>query len=142
MPDRRAFLGLSLGAVLGATSGCASVASVTVPASAGRVRLVPRAHTALEGPGGFLRVKPDGWELPLYVLRDDAGGFTALSPICTHLGCVVEVEGAALVCPCHGSTYTRAGQVVRGPAERALRRFPVTVEADGALSIDVSGGER
>ena len=142
VPDRRAFLGLSAGAVLCAVSGCASVAAVNVPAPAGRVRLLPRAHPGLEGPGGFLKVRPEGWELPLYVLKDDAGGFAALSPICTHLGCVVEVEGASLVCPCHGSTYTRAGTVVRGPAERALRRFPLTVEADGALLIDVSGGER
>lgn len=140
--DRRAFLGLSVGAVLCAASGCASLASLSVPASGGRVRLQPRAHPSLDGAGGFLQVKPEGWGLPLYVLRDDAGGYTALSPICTHLGCVVAVEGPSLVCPCHGSTYTRAGDVVRGPAERALRRFPLAVEPDGALSIDVTGGER
>ena len=142
VPERRACLGLSAGAVLCAVSGCATAASVSVPAPAGRVRLLPRAHPGLEGPGGFLKVRPEGWELPVYVLKDDAGGFAALSPICTHLGCVVEVEGASLVCPCHGSTYTRAGVVVRGPAERALRRFPLAVEPGGALVIDVSGGER
>ena len=141
-PDRRAFLGLSLGVVLGGASGCASVASVSVPATDGRLRLAPRAHPGLEGPAGFLKVRPDGWELPVYVLRDDAGQYAALSPICTHLGCVVELEGAALVCPCHGSTYTRVGEVVRGPAERALRRYPVSLDGDGALLIDVSGGER
>jgi Rieske Fe-S protein len=140
--DRRAFLGLSLGAVLCAAAGCASLASVTVPAANGRVRLIPSAHPGLEGPGGFLKLRPEGWDLPLYVLRDEEGGYAAVSPICTHLGCVVEIEGRALVCPCHGSTYARTGEVVRGPAERALRRFPVTVEADGALSIDVSAGER
>jgi Rieske Fe-S protein len=140
--DRRSFLGLSVGALVCAASACASVAAVSVPAPNGQVRLLPRAHPGLDGPGGFLKLRPEGWDLPLYVLRDDAGGFAALSPICTHLGCVVEVEGRSLVCPCHGSTYTRVGDVVRGPAERALRRFPLTVESDGALLIDVSGGAR
>ena len=141
-PDRRAFIGLSLGALLTGASGCASLASVSVPAPGGRLRLQPRAHPGLEGPGGFLKVQPEGWELPLYVLRGDDGGYAAVSPICTHLGCVVDVEGRSLVCPCHGSTYTRTGEVVRGPAERPLRRYPLRVEADGALVIDVGAGER
>ena len=141
-PDRRAFLGFSVGAVLCAASGCASVASVSVPADGGRLRLVPRAYPGLDGPGGFLKVTPAGWDLPLYVLRSDDGAYAALSPVCTHLGCVVEPQGRALVCPCHGSTYSLVGDVVRGPAERALRRFALTVDADGALAIDVSGGPR
>jgi Rieske Fe-S protein len=106
------------------------------------LRLLPRDHPGLDGAGGFLKVRPEGWETPVYVLRDDAGGYAALSPICTHLGCTVEVEGRTLVCPCHGSTYARSGEVVRGPAERALRRFPLSVADDGALLIDVTGGQR
>lgn len=141
-PDRRAFLGLSLGAAVCAASGCASIASVPLSVVGGRVRVMPRDHPALEGPGGFLKIRPDGWELPLYLLRDDGGELVALSPLCTHLGCVVEVEGRALVCPCHGSTYALGGDVVRGPAERPLRRFPIVLEPDGALRIDVSRGER
>jgi Rieske Fe-S protein len=141
VPDRRAFLCTSTAALIGGLSGCASVASVGVVAPNGQVHLVPRDYPGLAGPGGFLKVRPDGWDLPLYVLRD-GDGFAALSPVCTHLGCVVEVEGEALVCPCHGSTYGRTGAVVQGPAERALRRFPVAVRADGTITIDVAAGLR
>ena len=139
--DRRRFLALA-GALLLALPACASVAAVTLPRLDGRLRVSPRLHPGLDGPGGFLKVRPEGWELPVYVLRDGADGFVALSPLCTHLGCVVEVEGSVLVCPCHGSTYERSGRVVRGPAERALRSFPTALEDDGTLLIDVRGGER
>jgi Rieske Fe-S protein len=62
----------------------------------------------------------------------------ALSPVCTHQGCVVDVQGAALVCPCHGSTYDRRGQVVRGPAERPLTSYPVKEDPPGTLVIDLT----
>ena len=39
-------------------------------------------------------------------------------------------------CPCHGSTYTKAGVRVFGPAPRALDTMEVTVNEDGSLSVD------
>jgi Rieske Fe-S protein len=138
--DRRRFVALSAGAVSAlATGACATVAAVPVAAEGGQLRIALRNHPGLAGPGGFLKVLPHGSELPIYVLADRAGGWSALSPVCTHLGCIVEVEGAVLVCPCHGSTYDRAGQVLRGPAERALARHPVREDPPGTLVIDLNG---
>ncbi len=45
------------------------------------------------------------------------------------------MSGARLVRPCHGSTYYCSGQVLRGPAQRALLwRFPVTRSGDELAS--------
>ena len=140
--DRRRFLALSAAAAMLGTPACAALATVTLPTDGGRLRILPAQHPGPDGPQGFLKVRPEGWELPIYLVRDEAGRLIALSPVCTHLGCVVDLEGSSLVCPCHGSTYARSGAVVRGPAERALRRFPTTTARDGALLIDVRGGER
>ncbi|WP_163599017.1 ubiquinol-cytochrome c reductase iron-sulfur subunit, partial [Klebsiella pneumoniae] len=33
-------------------------------------------------------------------------------------------------CPAHGSEFTNSGTVQGGPADRKLRTFPVTIEAN------------
>lgn len=65
--------------------------------------------------------------LPDYLLFDKDGEAWALSRRCTHLGCklnFLEVE-QILECPCHQSRFSKNGEVVRGPAKKALTRFPV-----------------
>jgi cytochrome b6-f complex iron-sulfur subunit len=120
----------------GLLSACASLAARSVLVTDGRVRIALADHPELTRPDGSLKILPQGSTDPVYVLRMDDERFVALSPICTHQGCTVDVQGPRLVCPCHGSTYDREGRVLRGPAQRALSRFAVGV-ADGVLVIDV-----
>lgn len=137
--DRRAFLHQTsaTAATCGLISGCGGVAWTPMPAPGGRVRVDLDQLPDLDRPGGSVKILPAGHGDPVYVL--EAGGdFVALSPICTHRGCTVDIEGARLVCPCHGSTYQRSGVVVKGPAERPLQTLPLTREGR-ILSIDVSG---
>lgn len=139
MRSRREFLKIAAGlAAAGVLApGCASVVAARVRPVDGRVRLDPGEHPGLTGSGGFLRLQPDGFHGQVYVLATDEG-YMALSPICTHLGCTVEIQGGRLECPCHGSTYDRGGQVLRGPAERPLRSFPVRTTPDGTIEIDLT----
>lgn len=69
----------------------------------------------------------------LALLRDGAG-FYALSLVCTHLGCTVTVSAGHLSCPCHGSEFDRQGRVLKGPADRALRRL-VVEDRDGKVEV-------
>ena len=119
---------------------CASLVTRRVPLENGRVRLSLRQHPELGEPGGSLRLIPEGWEDPVYLLVLDGGGFAALSSICTHRGCTVDIASQGLACPCHGSQYDREGRVTRGPASRALTRYPVRTTGD-ELVIEV-GAER
>jgi cytochrome b6-f complex iron-sulfur subunit len=54
----------------------------------------------------------------------------ALSLVCTHLGCTVQVTPTELICPCHGSTFDRQGRVLKGPADRQLERYRVEPRGD------------
>lgn len=49
----------------------------------------------------------------------------ALSLVCTHLGCNVNVTPKEIICPCHGSIFGRSGEVVKGPADRPLEQLAV-----------------
>ena len=153
--NRRAFIGAGARACLSvcvsacgctlaaaALGGCASVLTRTVTPLNGRVELALAQYPELAEPGGSLRIQVAGAADPLYVLALGDGSFSALSPICTHLGCTVDIQGARLVCPCHGSTYDREGKVLLGPAERALTRIPARLSADGILTIDLNTGAR
>jgi Rieske Fe-S protein len=116
--------------------GCASLVTRQVPLENGRIRLSLRQHPELREPRGSLRLRPDGWSDPRSLLVLDGGGYAALSSICTHRGCTVDLGGPGLACPCHGSQYDREGQVTRGPASRALTRYPVRAAGD-ELTIEV-----
>ena len=58
----------------------------------------------------------------LAVYRDAGGALQVLSAKCTHLGCVVQFNAAerSWDCPCHGSRFSTAGEVLHGPAATQL----------------------
>jgi glycine/D-amino acid oxidase-like deaminating enzyme/nitrite reductase/ring-hydroxylating ferredoxin subunit len=57
------------------------------------------------------------------VARDAAGKVTKRSAVCTHMGCIVRWNQAESTwdCPCHGSRFQPAGEVISGPAETSLQ---------------------
>ncbi len=63
------------------------------------------------------------------------GAWFAVQARCTHAGCAfaedATLEDGTIVCSCHGSEFDlESGEVERGPAEYALRTFPVRVVGD------------
>jgi len=53
-----------------------------------------------------------------------ADTFSAFSSMCTHQACTITGWSAPnFLCPCHGSLFSASGQVVRGPASRALTQY-------------------
>ena len=137
---RRAFVERSVGAVLSMSvlGACASLVTRTVTPVDGALRLALVQYPELTAEGGSLKIIPKGASDEIYVLALGQRRFAAVSPICTHLGCTVEIEQARLVCPCHGSMYDREGKVLRGPAEEALASYRAAVTSDDVLVIELS----
>ena len=91
----------------------------------------------LERVGGFVLMKdtPVG---ELLVVRSGNERFDALSNVCPHKQCHVEVKSPTLIkCPCHGSTYKIDGTYVRGPSKKSLKKFRTTIEG-GVISVNAS----
>ena len=64
----------------------------------------------------------------IYLHRMDDDTFSAVLTRCMHLGCQVEPAGDRLACPCHGSEYSVTGELLQGPAEKSLYRYPVRAD--------------
>jgi cytochrome b6-f complex iron-sulfur subunit len=73
-------------------------------------------------------------QVPALLIRETRG-FSALSLICPHLGCTVDPQPDGFACPCHGSRFGLQGQVVRGPAGKALTALRVENAPDGKLHL-------
>ena len=72
---------------------------------------------------------------PSAVLLHTDKGFSALSLICTHLGCTVKNDSQGFACPCHGSRFDADGKVTHGPADKPLRSLRVELTEEGNLKI-------
>ncbi len=126
-------------AVLGATAagaGLALVACSTAPPTSGGGSGPAPAGTTLgptsDVPVGSAKIYTDQ---QVVVTQPTAGKFDGFSAVCPHQGCIVgSVEGATIVCPCHGSTFALDGSVVRGPAPRGLTPETVTAKS-GQLTV-------
>jgi nitrite reductase/ring-hydroxylating ferredoxin subunit len=137
--SRRAAIAAGAGAAgLGLLAGCGSDAPA---ASAGGAAVTPGGSSGGTGSpivalssitvGGAVAARIGG--RPAVVARPTDTTAAAFSAICTHMGCTVNVDGAVLVCPCHGSRYDAlTGAVTRGPAVRNLEAIAVHV-VDGEV---------
>lgn len=98
--------------------------------------------------GKFWLVNLDGTEGDVTGVGG-SGGLLALYWKCPHLGCAVPwnggFDGAAVNfpgitgwfrCPCHGSTYSKAGVRVFGPAPRSMDTFLIETNSDGTLTVN------
>jgi len=88
-------------------------------------------NPALGTVGGAVTVADD-----IMLIRTDESKFIAVSTICRHKGCTVELEGEKFVCPCHGSEYTKEGKVTQGPAKTDLKAFETMFDSkSGQVTI-------
>ena len=70
---------------------------------------------ALAAVGGAALVRSSVGDFLVAHTAQDA--FTALTAVCTHEACTITgFRSPTYVCPCHGSQYSTAGQVLNGPA--------------------------
>jgi len=90
-----------------------------------RDRLAPAEGDSVDGLkiGDGKILKLEGKKVAAY--RAKNGKVILLSPVCTHLKCIVRWNPADKTwdCPCHGSRFKPTGEVFSGPAETPLKKI-------------------
>ena len=82
--------------------------------------------SGLSSPGGF------AYNEGIIIVHTPQGNFVALSQACTHTGCTINYDSGLqrYPCPCHGSIYNSAGNVIRGPANKNLKTYQTTINGN------------
>lgn len=126
--DRRRFLAVSSGCVLGAL-GCATGRAAEKPATVDIGKLKDFAEDGISEQ--FL--KHD-----FFVIRDQ-GLLFAVSTTCPHKGNVLRrdpQDNSRIVCEGHGSTFDATGKVSVGPASTGLVRLGISVNGDDHVIVN------
>ncbi|OHB25941.1 MAG: cytochrome B6 [Desulfuromonadaceae bacterium GWB2_53_15] len=133
---RRNFLGICLG-------GLATLAAAAVSFPVFRY-LAPRSSKVTNGKVTILEKDMPEGEAKFFefagssavLVRKRGGELTALSAVCTHLGCIVqwEKDKQDFLCPCHAGRFTPEGVVISGPPPKALTKIPFVV-TNGTITV-------
>ncbi|HEX2910879.1 MAG TPA: Rieske 2Fe-2S domain-containing protein [Chloroflexia bacterium] len=127
-----------------ATTAASTTAAATTAASATTAAVAGAGASAASGaPDGYSEVaklsaaesKPASFTIngkKGYVYAKSPTDVYVFSNICGHKGCEVPYAEATnnFVCPCHGSTYSLTGDIVKGPTTKRLQLFDNKVVGD------------
>jgi nitrite reductase/ring-hydroxylating ferredoxin subunit len=150
IPPRRRFLAAGALTAAGAAAG---VAADQILVGGGASGAPAEPQTEISPISGIWHTVVSGAELPEGAvmpfdlgavngfLRRVSGRVQAVSGICTHQGCRLDLAATRdmLSCPCHGATFTLAGANVAHPLQTgqplpALPRLPVR-EQSGLIQV-------
>ena len=152
--NRRDFLSIltgAIGGIIGLAMGIPAIAYIIGPAlkrdTLDWIKLGARSKIEVGTPTLFKTTlqRQTGWvvndeDLSVYIVTENGRDFTALSNICTHLGCRVRwsSDEGIFRCPCHDGGFNKDGTVAFGPPPRPLHQFEIKIEDE---QVYIMGGE-
>lgn len=137
-PDKRGFFRVGVVGALAITSALigrkffpANTASLSQSSNGKEIASLDEVPVG----GNFKFVTPSGE--PAIVYRPSKNKVVAFSTVCTHQGCIVNIDekNKKLICPCHGAEFDliHGGAVITGPASRPLLQVAVQISGNSIL---------
>ena len=95
----------------------------------------------IEGQIKIVEVKPTLTQSLLVSVVRLGGAVIVLSTVCTHKGCIVDVDRGRLACPCHGAVFNAINGIAirtahKGVPLKALRKYTSSEDA-GSIYIQI-----
>ncbi len=128
MINRRRFLAVGSGCVLGALGGVARASTGGWPP----VDIGPLKNFAQDV------ISENFFQEDFFVIRHE-GRLYAASTVCPHMSNVLHLDpqdATRIVCSGHGSVFNAEGAVVVGPASSGLVRFGISVNGAGHVIVN------
>lgn len=117
-----------------AKGGAGGASSGATPGAPAKVRAMASSELVAGTPRIVVVTGADGTKRYVAFSRA-ASGVVAFEPRCTHQGYQLEVRDDRWYCDYHGSVFAAdSGEVVNGPATRALRRYDAS-ESGGSIYV-------
>jgi len=118
---------VATGLLMPALSGCGPSFQV-ISTEIKENRITVPTESFAKGP--LVLVRPKGWYYSIALRKNEDNTYTALLLKCTHQDNQLTASSDGFSCSLHGSAYNKEGHVTKGPAERALTTYPVTIGSD------------
>lgn len=141
--NRRGFISRQIKIILGAFGLSAAIASCDKEKKAAdpmqigatyTIDLNDPAFTDLTVVGGAMKLNVPALDYQVLIIRTGVDTVSALSTVCTHAGCQVELpQNDQIKCPCHGSSFSLTGEVISGPATEHLPQIDARIENNQIL---------
>ena len=137
--DRRLFTKTCIGCLGGVLAGpflvgCQSTHYVSGTIESDRLVVMKSEFTYLKKDQAvereYILVRNDKLEFPIYLYRLSPNEYSAVLMKCSHQGNELNASGDHLHCSAHGSEFDNRGIVAQGPAEKNLRSFRVSTDAE------------
>ena len=128
-----AFCGLGLVASSSLLESCTKINDTPVGPSANfTLDLASAAYSVLLNAGRYV------YKNGVIVANTGQENFVAVSQTCTHQGCTVQYDNSTqhFICPCHGGTYDKNGQVLYGPPIYPLKNYKTSLSGN---TLTISG---
>jgi nitrite reductase/ring-hydroxylating ferredoxin subunit len=131
--ERRKFLESACKACLVAGAGLL-IADLTACSPASTLMTLPVTDNTVHVPlTAFVKqkiqiVRPQGWFYDIAIRKISAGQYEAILLECTHQRNQLIATSGGFMCTLHGSKFNLEGNVLKGPAERPLKKFNISLD--------------
>ena len=132
--ERRDFLGKAVGGIgaVVAAGALYPVVKYIIPPAEKEVKEKDEIVVGKES-----EVPPDSGKIFQFnkdkvIVVNNGGKLSAVSAVCTHLGCLVQCKADEdlIYCACHSARYEDNGQIISGPQPLPLAPYNVRVDGD------------
>jgi len=121
-------IALSSGFVMSAIlSSCKTPLGVIKTTSKDNVLTVPLKEFET---GDYKLVRVSNYDYDLSIQKEKDGSYTTLVMKCSHAGHPVTKTGNTYYCTLHGSQFSHAGKVLKGPASTDMTKLLSIIEND------------